>query len=193
MLSQGCHSNTLSANEEESYRTKKKHPPTPPPKLACERCVYIELLDKVVQHYMQPSVVRLPLLPGMPPTSVWVMAASAVSSSPPPCAEPAVAGCCCSTSWSSPRLPGAEALLLATPPPAGSHSCSSSSLRSLPLPETPMGQDNGTSLEVSKPWLKKCFLSMCLQINGKVQQRFSSSLQGTARWGSRGRLFAGRV
>lgn len=27
MLSQGCHSNTLSASEEESYRTKKKSPP----------------------------------------------------------------------------------------------------------------------------------------------------------------------
>lgn len=113
MLSQGCHSNLLSANKEELNRIKKKNPT--PQKLACERCVYIELLDKVVQSYMQSSVVRLPLLPGMPPTSVWVMPASAVSSSPPPCAEPAVAGCCCATSWSSSRFPGAQALLLATP------------------------------------------------------------------------------
>lgn len=114
MLSQGYHSNTfLLTKRKELYRIQKKIQTSQNP--ACERCVYIELLDKVVQPYMQPSTVGLPLLPGMPPTSVWVMPASAVSSSPPPRAEPAVAGCCCSTSSSSPRLPGAEALLLTHP------------------------------------------------------------------------------
>lgn len=122
MLSQGYHSN-ISANchNIQKHRIQKKILTSQNP--ACKRCVYVELLDKVVQPYMQPSTVRLPLLPGMPPTCVWVMPASAVSSSPPSRAEPAVAGCCCSASSSSPRLPGAEALLLTTPP---RHSCSSS-------------------------------------------------------------------
>lgn len=45
----------------------------------------MELLDKVVQPCMQPSVARLPLLPGMPPTRVWVRPAPAAS---PARAEP---------------------------------------------------------------------------------------------------------
>lgn len=144
MLSQGYHSN-ISAKccSSQKYRIQKKILTSQNP--ACKRCVYVELLDKVVQPYMQPSAVRLPLLPGMPPTCVWVMPASAVSSSPPSQAEPAVAGCCCSASSSSLRLPGAEVLLLTTPPdtPAPAQ---------VPWPAHPgasMGPGNAASLEVS--------------------------------------------
>lgn len=105
---------TLLTERRELYRIQKKIPAFQNP--ACERCVYIELLDKVVQPYMQPRVVRLPLLPGMPPTSVWVVPTSAVCCSPAPRADPAVAGCCCPTSSSCPGLPRAEVLLLTTPP-----------------------------------------------------------------------------
>lgn len=40
MLSQGCHSNTLSANKEELHRIKKKNPPPPKKTSMREVCLY---------------------------------------------------------------------------------------------------------------------------------------------------------
>lgn len=135
----------LLTKRRELYRIQKKTPAFQNP--ACERCVYIELLDKVVQPYMQPRVVGLPLLPGMPPTSVWVMPTSAVCCSPAPRADPAAAGCCCSTSSSSPGLPRAEVLLLTAPPAPPQQ----------PDLPTHMGPGNAASIGGKLAPIKKCF------------------------------------
>lgn len=129
------------------HRIQKKIPTFPNP--ACERCVYIELLDKVVQPYMQPSVVRLPLLPGMPPTSVWVMPASAV----PPAFHLELSLLLLGVAALPQQLPQ---LPRAAPHNTPRHSCSSSGPLTCPSRGL-AGPRQGSKLGAKLVATKKCF------------------------------------